>query len=40
MEEKLMAADEIWEQEEGDEAGEPLRALFPRTSGEIRVLLS
>jgi hypothetical protein len=40
LEEKLMAADEIWEQEEGDEAGEPLRALFPRTSGEIRVLLS
>jgi hypothetical protein len=40
LEEKLMAADEIWEQEEGGEPGEPLRALFPRTSGEIRVLLS
>jgi hypothetical protein len=40
LEEKLMAADEVWEQEEGNEAGEPLRALFPRTSGEIRVLLS
>ncbi|KAL5323219.1 hypothetical protein ACEPPN_007752 [Leptodophora sp. 'Broadleaf-Isolate-01'] len=39
VEEKLIAADEIWE-EEGEEGEEPLRALFPRTSGEIRVLLS
>lgn len=40
-EEKLAAADEIWE-ELGEEQAteEPLRALFPRTSGEIRVLLS
>ncbi|KAK0113826.1 Golgi transport complex subunit 6 [Cadophora gregata] len=39
VEEKLNAADEIWE-EEGEEGEEPLRALFPRTSGEIKVLLS
>jgi len=37
VEEKLMAADEILEQ---DEDTQPLRALFPRTTGEIRVLLS
>ena len=42
VEEKLIAADEIWEEEEDDAVAgtEPLRALFPRTSGEIRVLLS
>jgi conserved oligomeric Golgi complex subunit 6 len=42
VEEKLIAADEIWEQERDDGVvdDEPLRALFPRTSGEIRVLLS
>lgn len=41
VEDKLIAADEIWErQERDDEEEEPLRALFPRTSGEIRVLLS
>ncbi|KAF4637928.1 hypothetical protein G7Y89_g143 [Cudoniella acicularis] len=45
VEEKLIAADEIWEQEqeqsEGTTAeGVSLRELFPRTSGEIRVLLS
>jgi hypothetical protein len=43
VEEKLIASDDIWEQESGDDAsatGQPLRALFPRTSGEIRVLLS
>ncbi|CZS98370.1 related to COG6-conserved oligomeric golgi complex [Rhynchosporium agropyri] len=39
VEEKLIAADEIRE-EEGEEGEEPLRAMFPRTSGEIRVLLS
>jgi hypothetical protein len=41
VEEKLIAADEILE--EADDNGstpEPLRALFPRTSAEIRVLLS
>lgn len=38
VEEKLIAADEMWEEEGGE--GEPLRAMFPRTSGEIRVLLS
>jgi len=37
VEEKLMAVDEILEQ---DEDTQPLRALFPRTTGEIRVLLS
>jgi conserved oligomeric Golgi complex subunit 6 len=37
VEEKLIAADEIWEEDDGKE---PLRALFPRTGGEIRVLLS
>ncbi|RDL31850.1 Oligomeric complex COG6 [Venustampulla echinocandica] len=43
VEEKIIAADELWEQEEEEGSGamtEPLRALFPRTSGEIRVLLS
>jgi hypothetical protein len=42
VEEKLIAADEIWEEEEDDAVAgaEPLRALFARTSGEIRVLLS
>ncbi|TVY40221.1 Conserved oligomeric Golgi complex subunit [Lachnellula occidentalis] len=38
VEDKLIAADEIWEEE--DDEKEPLRAFFPRTSGEIRVLLS
>jgi hypothetical protein len=43
IEEKLMAADEFWEQEQDEEtlaSTQPLRSLFPRTSGEIRVLLS
>lgn len=45
VEGKLSAVDELKEGEEGDEgeekkAGAPLRSLFPRTSGEIRVLLS
>jgi hypothetical protein len=42
VEEKLIACDEIWEQEADETVGEiePLRAFFPRTSGEIRVLLS
>lgn len=43
VEEKLIASDEIWEQESSEDAtalGQPLRSLFPRTSGEIRVLLS
>jgi hypothetical protein len=48
VEAKLVAADELVDQEEDDEddgndeeIGKPrLRDLFPRTSGEIRVLLS
>jgi hypothetical protein len=42
VEEKLILADEIWDDESSEESAtaEPLRALFPRTSGEIRVLLS
>ncbi|RDW77285.1 oligomeric complex COG6 [Coleophoma cylindrospora] len=41
VEEKLLAADESVEQNEGPAGStQPLRALFPRTSGEIRVLLS
>ncbi|KAL2072442.1 hypothetical protein VTL71DRAFT_11785 [Oculimacula yallundae] len=39
VEEKLVGADDIWE-DEGEEGEEPLRAMFPRTGGEIRVLLS
>lgn len=38
VEDKLIAADEILEDE--NEEAEPLRAFFPRTGGEIRVLLS
>jgi hypothetical protein len=40
VEEKIVAADDLLydENEEGDQPG--LRDLFPRTSGEIRVLLS
>jgi hypothetical protein len=41
VEEKLIAADEILEEVDDDgSALGPLRALFPRTSAEIRVLLS
>ena len=43
VEEKLISSDEIWEQESREDAlaaSQPLRAFFPRTSGEIRVLLS
>jgi len=43
VEERLIAADEAWEQDVDDETlsnTQPLRSLFPRTSGEIRVLLS
>jgi hypothetical protein len=41
VEEKLIAADEILEEVDDDgSASGPLRALFPRTSAEIRVLLS
>ena len=42
VEELLVLADELRDQEDGDDAdGEPsLRVLFPRTTGEIRVLLS
>jgi hypothetical protein len=43
VEEKLVAMDEFWEQDQDEEtlaSTQPLRALFPRTSGEIRVLLS
>ncbi|RFU27899.1 hypothetical protein B7463_g8444, partial [Scytalidium lignicola] len=40
VEEKLIAADELLDDEDEDEETQPLRALFPRTSGEIRVLLT
>lgn len=41
VEEMLMLADELAEQEQGEsDEFQSLRALFPRTSGEIRVLLS
>jgi len=41
VEEMLMLADELAEQQQGEEDEfQSLRALFPRTSGEIRVLLS
>ena len=45
VEEMLLSADELAEQKRaeedgGEEHGQSLRALFPRTSGEIRVLLS
>ncbi|KAI1105410.1 oligomeric Golgi complex subunit 6 [Jackrogersella minutella] len=46
VEELLVAADEMAEEEEdggrvgGEEERQSLRALFPRTTGEIRVLLS
>lgn len=43
IEEKMIMADNLWmEAEDGSEegGGEPLRAMFPRTGGEIRVLLS
>ena len=43
VEEKFITADEFWEQDQDEETlanTQPLRALFPRTSGEIRVLLS
>ncbi|KUJ14798.1 oligomeric complex COG6 [Mollisia scopiformis] len=39
VEERLIAADDLME-EEGGESTELLRTMFPRTSGEIRVLLS
>ena len=43
VEDKLIAADEFWEQDQDEETlanTQPLQALFPRTSVEIRVLLS
>ena len=43
VEEILIAADEVLEEASDNEmlvAMQPLRILFPRTSGEIRVLLS
>jgi hypothetical protein len=41
VEEKMIIADNMWEEtDEESERGEPLRAMFPRTGGEIRVLLS
>lgn len=42
VEEKLIAADGLLDEGglDGESGLEPLRALFPRTSGEIRVLLS
>jgi len=39
VEEMLMKADEEFETSL-DEEGEPLKAFYPRTGGEIRVLLS
>ena len=43
VEEKLVAADDAWQKDadlESLASTQPLRDLFPRTSGEIRVLLS
>lgn len=40
IEKKMVAADELFFEEEDKEARPRLRDLFPRTSGEIRVLLS
>jgi hypothetical protein len=40
VEEMLRLADELLGREDGDQEVQSLRALFPRTSGEIRVLLS
>ncbi|OIW26810.1 oligomeric complex COG6 [Coniochaeta ligniaria NRRL 30616] len=40
VEEMLILADELAERGDADEETPSLRALFPRTSGEIRVLLS
>lgn len=40
VEEKMIAADELLQKVDDGSALEPLRALFPRTSAEIRVLLS
>jgi hypothetical protein len=40
VEEKMITADALLEEVEDGSAPEPLRALFPRTSTEIRVLLS
>lgn len=40
VEEMLLSADELAEQRSDEEHVQSLRALFPRTSGEIRVLLS
>jgi hypothetical protein len=43
VESKILAADDLLHKEKEDEEDEPapaLRDLFPRTSGEIRVLLS
>jgi hypothetical protein len=40
VEEKLIAADELLEELDDGSALEPLRAVFPRTGAEIRVLLS
>jgi hypothetical protein len=40
IEEKLIAADALWATDGNSDDEESLRALFPRTSAEIRVLLS
>ena len=43
VEDKLIAADDAWQKDADEEtlaSSQPLRELFPRTSGEIRVLLS
>ncbi|KHJ32898.1 putative component of oligomeric golgi complex 6 [Erysiphe necator] len=40
VEQKIIAADGIWEQNEDQMKRVPLRTIFPRTSSELRVLLS
>lgn len=40
LEERIQASDIAWEEQVGERKGEALRALFSRTGGEIRVLLS
>ncbi|POS84197.1 hypothetical protein EPUL_002956, partial [Erysiphe pulchra] len=40
IEQKIVAADQIWKQDEDQIKSVSLRTIFPRTSGELRVLLS
>ncbi|RKF61444.1 Conserved oligomeric Golgi complex subunit 6 [Erysiphe neolycopersici] len=40
IEKKMIAADQIWKQEEDKMDSVSLRTIFPRTSGDLRVLLS